>query len=49
MAIQARMPKERPKLTREGGIEKISKESGIEWKGVRAIAREREILKNLCQ
>jgi len=42
MAIQARIPKERPSITWEGGIEKIFKESGIEWKGVRTIVRERE-------
>jgi hypothetical protein len=48
MVIQARIPKERPRLTWEGGIEKIFKESGIEWKGIRAIARERERWKNLC-
>jgi len=32
MARQARIPKERPRLTWEGGIEKILKESGVEQK-----------------
>jgi hypothetical protein len=49
MAIQAKIPNERPRLTWEGGIEKTFKESGIECKGVRAIARERERWKNLCK
>jgi len=49
MAIQARITKGRPRLTWEGGTKKIFKESGIEWKGVRAIARECERRKNLCK
>ena len=49
MARQARIPKERPRLNWEGGIEKVYKESGIEWKGVRAIARDNERWTILCK
>jgi hypothetical protein len=46
---QGKRPKERPRQTREEGIEKILKEKGIECKGVRAKARARERWKAVCK
>jgi hypothetical protein len=49
MAIQARIPRGKLRLTQEGLIEKNFKESRIKWKGIRAIARERERWNILCK
>ena len=46
---QAKRPVGRPRQTWGKGIQKILKERGIEWKGVRDVPGDRERWKALCK